>query len=205
MRYDTNKKISFIWFKPSLDVSSVFLSYIYFICFIYFPVVYFNFEETFFTCSSLPEYEKFFLITVVVKKAKKTLNVRHGMIVPLLFFLLNCKSKTDTEKKNASFYLFLKNCAKAFVESSVSHYVVFYTTLPYLFIHSSQFEFGIEIFSFHVVTYIASFDSRFETWKSDIIRPRYERFNACGGSCPSLPCLWHYITIPFHSLFSARV
>ena len=57
---------------------------------------------------------------MVVKKAKKTLNVRHGMIVPLLFFLLNCKSKTDTEKKNASFYLFLKNCAKAFVESSVS-------------------------------------------------------------------------------------
>ena len=64
---------------------------------------------------------------------------------------------------------------------------------------------GIEIFSFHVVAYIVSFDSRFETWKSDIIRPRYELFNACGGSCPSLPCLWHYITIPFHSILSARV
>ena len=91
------------------------------------------------------------------------------------------------------------------VVAHVSHYVVFYTTLPYLFIHSSQLEFRNWDFSFHVVTYIVSFDSRFETRKSDIIRPRYELFNACGGSCPSLPCLSHYITIPFHSLLSARV
>ena len=57
--------------------------------------------------------------------------------------------------------------------------------------------FGIWIFSYHVVAYLVSFDSRFETRKSDIIRPRYELFNACGGSCPSLPCLWHYVTFLF--------
>ena len=61
--------------------------------------------------------------------------------------------------------------------------------------------FGIEIFSFHVVTYIV----RFETRKSDIIRPRYELFIACSGSCLSLRSLLHNITLPFHSLLSARV
>ena len=65
--------------------------------------------------------------------------------------------------------------------------------------------FGIDIFSFHVVTYIVSFDSRLETRKSDIIRPRYELFIACGGSCLSLCSLLHNITIPFHSLLSAWV
>ena len=75
------------------------------------------------------------------------------------------------------------------VVAHVSHYVVFYTTLPYLFIHSSQLKFGIWIFLSYVVAYIVSFDSRSETRKSDIIRPRYELFNACGRSCPSLPCL----------------
>ena len=121
------------------------------------------------------------------------------------------------------------------VVALVSHSVVFYTTLPHLFIHSSQLEFrNLDIFiryhmatyevfiafsgsclslhsllhnltlpfhsvlsarvwnldfSSHVVAYIVRFDSRFETRKSDIIRPRYELFNACGGSCPSLPCL----------------
>ena len=45
------------------------------------------------------------------------------------------------------------------VVAHVSHYVVFYTTLPYLFIHSSQLKFGIWIFSSHVVAYIVSFDS----------------------------------------------
>ena len=76
-------------------------------------------------------------------------------------------------------------------------------TLCYLFIYSSYLEFGIWIFSSHVVAYIVIFDSRFETRKSDIIRPRYELFNACGGSCPSLPCLWHYLTISFTPLSSS--
>ena len=75
------------------------------------------------------------------------------------------------------------------VVAHVSHYVVFYTTLPYLFIHSSQLEFRNLFFSSHVVPYIVSFDSRFETRKSDIIRLRYDVFNACGGSYSSLPYL----------------
>ena len=166
------------------------------------------------------------------------------------------------------------------VVGHVSHYVVFYTTLPYLFIHSSQLEFwnlaffipchslyrklwfkvwnyivsfdssswtrksdniwpryevfiacggsclsvcsllqnitlpfhsllsssfGIKNFSSYVVAYLVSFDSRFETRKYDIIRPRYEVFNACGGSCLSLWSVLHKFTIPFHSLLSARV
>ena len=78
------------------------------------------------------------------------------------------------------------------------HYVTFsFTPL------SSSF--GIQIFSSHVVAYIVSFDSRFETRKSDIIRPSYELFNACGGSCLSLCSLLHNITLPFHSLLLARV
>ena len=76
------------------------------------------------------------------------------------------------------------------VVAHVSHYVVFYTTLPYLFIHSSQLEFQNLDFLSHVVAYLVSFDSRFETRKSDIIRSRYELFNACGGSCPSLRYLF---------------
>ena len=151
------------------------------------------------------------------------------------------------------------------VVDHVSHYVVFYTTLPYLFIHSSQLQFrnwdffigcrslyrnicfkvwnskiryhtatlwafyciwwimslttlsltltfsftplsssfGIWFFSSHVVAYIVSFHSRFESRKSDIIRPRYEVFNACGGSCPLLPCLC--TILPFPSLLSVRI
>ena len=56
------------------------------------------------------------------------------------------------------------------------------------------------IFSSHVVAYIVSIDSRFETRQSDIIRPRYEHFNTCGRSCPSLPCLGHYVTFSFTPL-----
>ena len=63
--------------------------------------------------------------------------------------------------------------------------------------------FGIWIFLSHVVAYLVSFHSRLETRKSDIIRPRYEVFNACGGSCPSLPCLWHYVTFSFTTLSSS--
>ena len=74
----------------------------------------------------------------------------------------------------------------------LSHYVTFsFTPL------SSSFEL---IFSSHVIAYIVSFDSRFETRKSDIIWPRYELSNACVGSCPSLPCLWHYVTFSFTPL-----
>ena len=78
-------------------------------------------------------------------------------------------------------------------------------TLCYLFIHSSQLEFRNLDFSSHVVAYLVSFYSRFETRKSDIIRPRYEVFNACGESSLSLCSLLHNITLPFHSLLSARV
>ena len=63
--------------------------------------------------------------------------------------------------------------------------------------------FGIWIFSSHVVAYIVGFESRFETQKSDIIHPRYELFNACGGLCPSLPCLCHYVTFSFTLLSSS--
>ena len=76
------------------------------------------------------------------------------------------------------------------------HYITF-SCIPL----SSSFV--IEVLSSHVVAYILSFESRFETWKSDIIRLRYELFNAFGGSCPSLPCLWHYITFSFIRLISS--
>ena len=76
------------------------------------------------------------------------------------------------------------------------HYVTFsFTPLSSIF--------GIWIFLSHVVAYLVTFDSRFETRKSDIIRPRYDLFNACGGSCPSLPCLWHYVTFSFTPLSSS--
>ena len=65
--------------------------------------------------------------------------------------------------------------------------------------------FGIEIFKSHVVACIVSFDSRPWTRESDIIRTGYKPFNACNGSCPSLPCLWQKITLPFHSFLLARV
>ena len=65
--------------------------------------------------------------------------------------------------------------------------------------------FGIWIFSSHIVAYIVSCESRSWTRKSDIILPHYKLFNACGSTCPSLPCLWHNITLPFHSFLSARI
>ena len=72
--------------------------------------------------------------------------------------------------------------------ANVPHYLVFDTMLPFHSLLSTRdSEFGF--FSSHVVAYIVSFDSRFETRKSDIIQPRCELFNACGGSCPSLPYL----------------
>ena len=86
------------------------------------------------------------------------------------------------------------------IQSFTQHYLTFsFTPL------SSIFE--IQIFSSHVVaycvSYIVTFDSRFETRKSHIIRPRYDVFNACGGSCPSLPCLCHYVTFSFTPLSSS--
>ena len=41
--------------------------------------------------------------------------------------------------------------------------------------------FRIWIFSDHIVAYVVSFDSHIWTLKSDIIRPRYELFNAWSG------------------------
>ena len=70
----------------------------------------------------------------------------------------------------------------------IPHYLVFDITLPYLFIHSSQLDFqNVD----HVVAYIVSFDSRFETRKSDIIRPHYELFTQ------------HYLTFLFTPLSSS--
>ena len=76
--------------------------------------------------------------------------------------------------------------------------------LTFSFIPRSS-SFGIWIFSSHIIAYIESFDSSSATRKSDIIRPRYELFNACGGSSLSLCSLLHNITLPFHSLLLARV
>ena len=90
------------------------------------------------------------------------------------------------------------------VVAHVPHYLVFHTTLPFHSLLSARC-FGIWIFLSHGVAYLVSFDSRFETRKSDIIRPRYELFNACGGSSLSLCSLLHNITLAFHSLLSARV
>ena len=90
------------------------------------------------------------------------------------------------------------------VVAHVSHYVVFYTTLHYLFIHSSLLEFR-KLEFFNPMAYIISFDSSSWTQKPDIIRPRYEHFNACRGSSLSLCSLLHNITIAFHSLLSTRV
>ena len=84
-------------------------------------------------------------------------------------------------------------------------YLWHYITFSFIPLRST---FGIEIFSSHVVTYIVTFDSRFETRKCDFIRPQYELFDACGGSSPSLPYLWHYITfsfIPLRSNFRIKI
>ena len=83
------------------------------------------------------------------------------------------------------------------VVAHLSHYVVFYTTLPYLFIHSSQLEFRNLDFFIPCRSLSRKLYSRFETRKSDIIRPGYELSNACGGSCPSQPCISHYVTFSF--------
>ena len=61
----------------------------------------------------------------------------------------------------------------------------------------------IWILSSHVLAYIVGFRPRFQTRKSDIIQPHYELFNACGGSCPSLPCLWHYLSFHFTPVSSS--
>ena len=75
----------------------------------------------------------------------------------------------------------------------------FYHYLTFSFIPLSPC-FEIWIFSSHVAAYTLSFDSRSWTRKSDIIRPRYEVFNAWGDWCPSLPSFWHYLTFSFTSL-----
>ena len=75
-----------------------------------------------------------------------------------------------------------------------------YLTFSFTPLNSS---FGIWIFSSHVVAYIVSFDSSSGTQKSDIIRPRYHVFIACGGSCLYLCSLLHNITLAFHTLNSS--
>ena len=85
------------------------------------------------------------------------------------------------------------------VVAHVPQYLLFKTTLPFssfLLARVSECRF----FTSHVVASIVGFDSRKRTQKYDTIRPRYEDFNASGGSCPSLPCLWHKITFSFISL-----
>ena len=63
------------------------------------------------------------------------------------------------------------------VVDHVPHYLVFDTVLRFHSLLSARVsEFGFLLS--HVVAYIVSFDSRFETRKSDIIWPRYELLNA---------------------------
>ena len=79
-------------------------------------------------------------------------------------------------------------------------YLWHYITFSFTPLNSS---FGIWIFSSYVVAYIVNFDTRYETRKSDMIRPHYDLFNAWGGSSPSLTYLWHYITFSFIPLRSS--
>ena len=89
------------------------------------------------------------------------------------------------------------------VVAHVSHYVVFYTTLPYLFIHSCELEFRNLDFFIPCRSLYRNLWFIVWNWKSDIIQPRYELFNACGGSCRSLPCRWHYVNFSFSPLSSS--
>ena len=72
--------------------------------------------------------------------------------------------------------------------------IALFVTQDYCFLHGSPSEFRIHIFSFHIKAYLVSFDSLFWTLKSDIVRPRYERFNAQGHACLSFPYVSHNIT-----------
>ena len=73
----------------------------------------------------------------------------------------------------------------------VSHYVVFYTTLPYLFMHSSQLEFrNLDFLGFRVYHRISyGHAMRFLMHVVDHV-PHYLVFDTM---------------LPFHSLLSARV
>ena len=75
-------------------------------------------------------------------------------------------------------------------------------TLPFHSLLSAQVS-ELWIFSSHVVAYIVSFDSSSWSRKADIIRPSYELFNACCGSCLLLCSLWHYVTFSFTPLSSS--
>ena len=86
------------------------------------------------------------------------------------------------------------------VVAHVSHYVVFYTTLPYLFIHSSQFEFRNLDYFIPCRSLIVSFDSSSCTRKSDIIRPRYEVLSVCAGSQ-----ITFYTTLPYLFIHSSQL
>ena len=114
----------------------------------------------------------------------------------LWFKVLNSKIRYDT----ATLWGFY--CMWWLMSLSMYSFTQHYLTFSFTPLISS---FGIWIFSSHVVAYIVSFDSSSLTCKSDMIRSRYELFNACGGSCLYLCSLIHNITLPFHSLLSARV
>mgnify|MGYP007069760205 CR=1 FL=1 len=78
-------------------------------------------------------------------------------------------------------------------------------TLCYLWIHSSQLEFrNVNFFipcgSLHRKIWLMLFNSKIRYHKATLWG-----FIACGGSCLSLSSILHNITLPFHSLRSARV
>ena len=75
--------------------------------------------------------------------------------------------------------------------------IALFLTQHYFFLHGYRLEFQNSDFLAHIVAYIVSFDSLIWTKKVDIIRPRYELFNAHGHSCLSLPYLSHNITLFF--------
>ena len=86
--------------------------------------------------------------------------------------------------------LFNAHCHSCLSLLSLSHTITFC-------IMALALIFGIKIFLAHIVAYVVSFDSHIRTLKSDIIRPRYELFNAHGHSWLSLPSLSNESSIFF--------
>ena len=80
--------------------------------------------------------------------------------------------------------------------------IALFVTQHYFFLHSTLPEFENSVFLAHIEAYVVSIGFRVRTLKSDIIRLRYELFNAHGHSCLSLPYLSHNINFFFiaHSL-----
>ena len=76
----------------------------------------------------------------------------------------------------------------------------FIATHHYFLHHGSRSEFRNWDFLAHIVAYFVSFDSEVRTLKSNIIRPRYELFNAHCYSRLSLPSLSQPITFSIMAL-----